>query len=419
MNGIRTAMIILLVLVLMIVTFNPMSRQQISTEAQTTSTFEIGDEVIITEAQRFQVAPRIWNDTIVWTDYRNGNFDIYTYNLSSEQTSGIAQTTYGEFNSDVYENYVVMERQAITGRDLVIYNMTDHSETVIDGGSLWYMFPVVYGDTVVFMYNTILAGGGYLTNYTISNGHLEDLGTYHQFGFNLQGDSLACFDPLGSPSFSIVDVPSETETNVETVSDLASLSCDIYGNNYFYITDEAVKMYDKSTGVTSVILNGSVDDDTPIAVWGEYVVFPTHQTGNDAINVINYVTDEYHSFVTDYDQIATYEHDGARNRGIDIHDGKIVYSAGDTIEDMNIYMVEITDVETPTAPPTGDGEELEDFVADNWIWIVGVILLIVGLLFVEGYYAKWEHIKKMGNWFGLIISAIVIIGILAWWYIGF
>ncbi|MGD2251047.1 MAG: hypothetical protein PVF58_21840 [Candidatus Methanofastidiosia archaeon] len=46
---------------------------------------ESTQEFIITENESKQGGPEIYGDIVVWTDFRNGNYDIYGYNLTTKK----------------------------------------------------------------------------------------------------------------------------------------------------------------------------------------------------------------------------------------------------------------------------------------------------------------------------------------------
>ena len=50
--------------------------------------------------------PSIYNDLIVWEDWRNGNGDIYAYNLSTGEEKQVTRESSDQGNPVIYENYV-------------------------------------------------------------------------------------------------------------------------------------------------------------------------------------------------------------------------------------------------------------------------------------------------------------------------
>ena len=69
-----------------------------------------GTTVQITDEPSDQYDPAIWGDVIVWTDERNGNQDIYGYNLSNKTEFKICvNNSFTSEYPDIWGNYVVWE----------------------------------------------------------------------------------------------------------------------------------------------------------------------------------------------------------------------------------------------------------------------------------------------------------------------
>ena len=51
--------------------------------------------------------PAIYKDRIVYSDHRNGKFQIYMYNLSTSEDIEITRSKLSVFNPDIYEDRIV------------------------------------------------------------------------------------------------------------------------------------------------------------------------------------------------------------------------------------------------------------------------------------------------------------------------
>lgn len=65
------------------------------------------NEIQITSHPANQMQPAVYKDTVVWADERNGNLDIYGYNLSTREEFQITRSPFPEFRPDIYGDIVV------------------------------------------------------------------------------------------------------------------------------------------------------------------------------------------------------------------------------------------------------------------------------------------------------------------------
>lgn len=106
-------------------------------------TFNTMDETDnISDNSSWQMNPAIWGDLIVWEDYRDdprggwaspGNRDsnIYLYNLSSGETKRLTQDDSSQIRPDIWENYVVWEDYRNGDPDIYMLDLNDGSSEPI------------------------------------------------------------------------------------------------------------------------------------------------------------------------------------------------------------------------------------------------------------------------------------------------
>jgi beta propeller repeat protein len=108
------------------------------------------NEFSITTNPSNQRSPAIYGNIVVWTDYRNGNCDIYGYDLSTKEEFQITTDPSDQENPSIYGAYVVWEDKRNDGNHVYGYNLLTHEEFHIVTGSSWRMFPAIYKDIVVW-----------------------------------------------------------------------------------------------------------------------------------------------------------------------------------------------------------------------------------------------------------------------------
>ncbi len=114
-----------------------------------TALFEI---VQITTNAATQSAPAIYDNKIVWNDTRNGNSDIYLYNISTGQEIRITTNTSTQSAPDIYNDKIVWEDWRNGNADIYLYNISTGQETQItSNNSLLYQWrPDIYDNNIVW-----------------------------------------------------------------------------------------------------------------------------------------------------------------------------------------------------------------------------------------------------------------------------
>jgi len=109
--------------------------------------FEI---VQITTNTAHQTNPAIYDDKIVWQDLRNGNYDIFMYDLSTGQETQITTNTVYEGQPAIYDNRIVWEDNRNGNYDIYMYDLSTGEETQITTNTARQTIPAIYDDKIVW-----------------------------------------------------------------------------------------------------------------------------------------------------------------------------------------------------------------------------------------------------------------------------
>jgi beta propeller repeat protein len=96
--------------------------------------------------------PAIYNNTIVWVDYRNGNRDIYMYDFSTQQEKQITSLLTKEVSPDIYGDKIVWKdyRNGIF-TDIYLYDLSKDMEIPITSDSFHQSNPKVFKNKVCWI----------------------------------------------------------------------------------------------------------------------------------------------------------------------------------------------------------------------------------------------------------------------------
>ena len=109
-----------------------------------------GQERQITTDTDYQENPAIYADKVVWEDKRNGNSDIYLYDLTTGQETPITTNTADQSDPAIYIDKIVWEDKRNGNSDIYMYDLTTGQETQITTNTVSQYDPAIYSDKIVW-----------------------------------------------------------------------------------------------------------------------------------------------------------------------------------------------------------------------------------------------------------------------------
>jgi beta propeller repeat protein len=258
--------------------------------------------------------PAIYGNTIAWEDYRNGNCDVYIYDLSTKKEIHTTSSA-NQMNPAIYGNKVVYEDETSGGRDIFMYDLSTKRETrITSSGVIRHnaLNPDIYGNRVVWadwvpnMSNPNEDPDAYYNIYVydISTKKTTLIPTDGVMRFpSIYGDKIVwAGEDKGSGVICIYDIPTKKKTQI-TAGQMEAL-IDIYANKLVYDAHNEktlfdIYMYDLSSKKTTQITNNMSLQQNP-AIYGNTIVWRDERNYGDRTN-----SDIYAYDLTTHQQIHT------------------------------------------------------------------------------------------------------------------
>lgn len=219
---------------------------------ETTAKFDI---IRITTDPNYQFIPRIYGDKIVWVDTRNGNHDIYMYDLSTGQETPITTDAVWQEWPDIYENKIVWEESVSISSDIFMYDISTGKKTQITKNTGLQIRPVIYGDKIAWL--DYRNGNQDVYMYDISTGKETQVttNTKQQFAPSIHGNKIVWSDQRNENNSRngdvyMYDISTGQETRI-TTSPANEGGPVIYGDKIVWQDSRNnlnIYMYDLSTG---------------------------------------------------------------------------------------------------------------------------------------------------------------------------
>ncbi|MCC4770065.1 PKD domain-containing protein [Methanosarcina sp. DH2] len=255
-----------------------------------------GTETQITTNNSRQSNPDIYEDRIVWIDWRNGNADIYMYDLFISTETQITNDEADQLNPDIYGDRIVWQDSRNGKSDLYMFNVSTSKETRITTSGSVYYGSEIYGDRIVwmdkrnsgsapddgfggfdvYMYDLSTKKETRITKSTIPDN--PDLNVF----VDIYDNKIVWGPDMDGSNISVYDLSTSRQENVSSALQLYNIAFSgnrIVGTNNREGREGIVNMYDLSTATETKITSDFSAYGGP-DISGNRIVWPDHRNSD-------------------------------------------------------------------------------------------------------------------------------------------
>lgn len=253
-----------------------------------------GTETQITTNTSDQMFPAISGDKIVWTDNRNGNRDIYMYDLTTNTETQITTNTSDQWSPRISGDRIVWQDGRNITNDIYMYDISSNVETRITTNFAGHYSPDIDGDKIVFEEDSDI----YVYDIPLQVKTLVTSAANSQYVPRISGDNIVWYDyRLGfasKPDIYLYNLISQTETQI-TSDGFAQEAPDISGNKIVWADRRGwnqnydVYVYDLTTKVETQITSNVQDQIVP-RISGGKVVWTDYRNSAPGVYVYDLAT---------------------------------------------------------------------------------------------------------------------------------
>lgn len=238
------------------------------------------EPVAITTDLREQLNPDISGDKIVWNDFRNGDSDIYMYDLTTRtEIPLIVAVGHQELPKIDQDKIVWVDSQ--NSISVYMYDLTTKTETLIAAGAPMAMDPQISGNKIVWL--DFRTGKPEIFMYDLATRKETQITTnpsINRWSPNICGDKLTWINSdviTGNSSLSVYDLTTGKETIINSLVPALGTTPAIYENRVVWVDarngegSEAVYMYD--IGSKKVTYITDCPGCSTLDIYGDKIVF--------------------------------------------------------------------------------------------------------------------------------------------------
>jgi beta propeller repeat protein len=238
----------------------------------------VGSVIRITDAIDAQEYPVIYGNLIAWRDMRNGNSDIFMFDLETFIEKPLVTTADFQWRPAIYRDKIVFHDYRIVPGDVYLCDMSANKYSQISFGAGKEDFPDIYGDIItywvpqapgqdqIYMYNL---SSGIETKVSISGNNF-----YHAVYGNkivYSNRNVFLYDINNGSTTQITNLIA-FQINPAIFEDIIVWQDQRNGNWDIY-------MYDIRTGMESPICTNSADQWN-VSIYGDKIVWNDDRNGN-------------------------------------------------------------------------------------------------------------------------------------------
>jgi TolB protein len=244
---------------------------------------QIGEEKQITTDPANQRSPAISGNRIVWKDKRNGNQDIYMYDLSTSTEKQITTNSSDQLYPVISGDHIVWEDKRNGNSEIYMYNLSTSTEKRITTNSTHQWYPDISGGRIVWQDKR--NGNWDIYMYDLSTSAEKQITTYptNQRTPAISGDRIVWQDKRnGNWDIYMYDLSTSTEKQITTDSAYQTLPS-ISGNRIVWQDKRNgnwdIYMYDFSTGTEKQVTTNTTDQTSPF-IFENNIVWKDKRNGN-------------------------------------------------------------------------------------------------------------------------------------------
>jgi len=222
-------------------------------------------EFLITKNRSDQYHPKIYKNIVVWHDERNGDWNIYGYNLSTKKEFQITTDTSDQWFPAIYGDIIVWYESRSGNWDICGYDLSTNQMFTITPAEIKIGVPVelylaIYGDIIVW------------ENYRSGNWDICGYDLSAKKKFQITTDTSDQFHPA-------------IYEDIVVWQDKRNGNWDIY--SYSISRNELLQ------------ITSNPEDQQHPAIYGDYIVWEDKRNGNWDIYGCNLLTDQVFPITTD------------------------------------------------------------------------------------------------------------------------
>jgi beta propeller repeat protein len=218
----------------------------------------------------------IYGDTIVWTDFRNGypsNSDIYMYDLGTSTESQITTDTARQNSVAIFGDRIVWQDERNGNWDIYMYDLSTSTESQITSHASTQQYPAIYGDRIVWRDFRNANYDIYMYEISTSTESQITTNTESQYRPAIYGDRIVWEDNRnGNWDIYMFDLSTSTEFQI-TMDTTGQYAPDIYGDRIVWQDERNgnwdIYMYDLSVDSDDDGVPNYMDDDEPDPAFAE------------------------------------------------------------------------------------------------------------------------------------------------------